>query len=178
MIVDIITIIKSICSFIVTISPTITAITATISIVITWKIFKKNIEIASTNKIDDRYFTYVTLHALDLIDNSKENIRQKALELVENVKKSSDTNDTRQKVDEVLSIFYDFKSKIAPRLTIFDLMGTDTGSFFDNVENQITEIGGNIVKIGRDDEETTINNLVNVFDQLLIAIKNKNFKNV
>ena len=57
-------------------------------------------------------------------------------------------------------------------------MGTDTGSFFDSVENRITEIGGNIVKIGRDDEETTINSLVNVFDQLLIAIKNKNFKNV
>ncbi len=55
-------------------------------------------------------------------------------------------------------------------------MGTDTGSFFDNVENQITEIGGNIVKIGRDDEETTVNNIINVFDQLLIAIKNKNFK--
>jgi len=152
-----------------TIAASISAAAACYSIYLTSKISQKNFEFSKENKVEDRYFDYVVLFALEKATLAKNNIEP----ILEQLIKSKAKKTMRSKNDEIQGFFYLYRNEVSLRLRVFDFT---EDSFWEKIETEMTTYLNEIALSGTEKNLKTMKEkIADYFDCSIIDIKKKKF---
>ncbi|MBR2090039.1 MAG: hypothetical protein IJ905_06695 [Fibrobacter sp.] len=154
----------------------VSAIAAVIMIKVTVSNYRDSVKMNQTSIDLERYFKHVVLYAMQMAENSKEKLIAIIQEKQQKIKSgTSTTGDIQKYNDQIQASFLNYKRNISSRLRIFDVSGEEIDKYWEEMDNNLTTIIG---QIDPQKQLTEISAVCELFDKSVMFVKNvKSSKN-